>query len=203
MGMEDIPSLLRDEQGVKVDREDEQKLIRMIKAGDYRQFDRLIIEYQKPLYVFIWRMVKDEDDAKDICQETFFKAYKKIKSYKVESKFSSWLFKIGYRKALDQITKNKKKHIVLSKMQTKSDMSKTEKELEVKETHSLIGQIIDSLHHKYRTALHLFYREEMTYSEIAAVMKIPMNTVKSHLFRGKEIIREKLARLDKLNNQPT
>ena len=201
--MENIPSLLRDEQGVNVDREDERKLIRMIKAGDYRQFERLIIEYQKALYYFIWRMVRDEDDAKDICQETFFKAYKKIKSYKEESKFSSWLFQIGYRKALDHLAKKKRKYVVLSKMETKSEMSGSEKEFEVKEADSLIGQIIDGLHHKYRTALHLFYREEMTYREIAAVMKIPMNTVKSHIFRGKEIIRDKLSRLNALDKQPT
>ena len=186
-----------------MDREDEQRLIRIIKAGDYRQFERLIIEYQNALYFFIWRMVRDEDDAKDICQETFFKAYKKIKSYKEESKFSSWLFQIGYRKALDFIARKKRQHAVLSKMETKPEMSGSEKEFEVKEVDSLIGQIIDGLHHKYRTALHLFYKEEMTYREIASVMRIPMNTVKSHIFRGKEIIRDKLSQLNTLNKQPT
>lgn len=201
--MENIPSLLRNEQGVNVDREDERKLIQSIKAGNYREFEKLILEYQKALYYFIWRMVRDEDDAKDICQEAFFKAYKKIKSYKEKSKFSSWLFQIGYRKALDLISKEKRKHAVLSKMEIQSQMSGSEKEFEVKETESFIGQIIDGLHHKYRTALHLFYKEEMTYREIAAVMKIPMNTVKSYIFRGKEIIRDKLSRLDKWDKQLT
>jgi len=183
-------------------REDEKKLIQKIKAGNFRQFERLIEEYQKALFVFIWRMVRDEDDAKDICQDTFFKAYKKIKSFKEESKFSSWLFKIGYRKALDFMAKKKRQHTILHKMETKSELSGSEKEFEVKDADSRIGQIIDNLHPNYRIPLHLFYKEEMTYTEIASVMRIPMNTVKSYIFRGKEIIRDKLSRLGQWNKQP-
>ncbi len=183
-------------------REDEKKLIQKIKAGNFRQFEQFIVEYQNALFVFILRMVRDEDDAKDICQDTFFKAYKKIKSFKEESKFSSWLFKIGYRKALDFMAKRKRLHSVLRKTETKSELSGSEKEFEIKDADSRIGKIIDDLHPNYRTSLHLFYKEEMTYSEIASVMKIPINTVKSHIFRGKEIIRDKLSRLEQWNKQP-
>jgi len=186
-----------------VDKEDERNLIQMIKAGNYRQFERLIAEYQNPLFLFIWRMVRDEDDAKDLCQDTFFKAYKSMKSFREDSKFSSWLFQIGYRKALDFIAKRKRQHTLLNKMVTQSEMSSSEKDFEVKEVDSLIGKIIDSLHQNSRIALHLFYKEEMTYGEIATVMKVPINTVKSHIFRGKEIIREKLVRVNRLTKQPT
>jgi len=186
-----------------VNKEDEKELIRMIKAENYRQYERLIVAYQKPLYVFIWRMVQDEDDAKDICQDTFFKAYKKIKSFKEESKFSSWLFQIGYRKALDFMARKKRQRTVLDKMEAKSHMAGNEKEFEIRQADSAIGKIIDGLQQNYRTALHLFYKEEMTYSEIASVMKVPINTVKSHIFRGKEIIRDKLSRMNRWNKQPT
>jgi RNA polymerase sigma-70 factor (ECF subfamily) len=186
-----------------VNKEDETELIQTIKAGNYRQFERLIEAYQRPLYVFIWRMVQDEDDAKDICQDTFFKAYKKIKSFKEKSKFSSWLFQIGYRKALDFIAKKKRQRTVLDKMETQSQMAENEREFEIKQVDSAIGKIINGLQHNHRTALHLFYKEEMTYNEIASVMKVPINTVKSHIHRGKEIIRDKLSRMNKWNKQPT
>jgi RNA polymerase sigma factor (sigma-70 family) len=186
-----------------VDKEEEKNLIQIIKAGNYRQFERLIAEYQNPLFLFIWRMVRDEDDAKDLCQDTFFKAYKSLKFFREDSKFSSWLFQIGYRKALDLIAKRKRRHALLNKMETQSEMSSSEKDFEVKEADALIGQIIDGLHQNSRIALHLFYKEEMTYDEIATVMKVPINTVKSHIHRGKEIIREKLIRMNRLRKQPT
>ena len=185
-----------------VNREDERELIQTIKAGNYRQFEKLIAAYQKPLYVFIWRMVRDEDDAKDICQDTFFKAYKKIKSFKEKSRFSSWLFQIGYRKALDFMAKKKRQRTVLDKMETQSQMAGNEREFEIKQADRAIGRIIDGLHQNHRTVLHLFYKEEMTYNEIAAVMKVPINTVKSHIHRGKEIIRDKLARMNTWDKQP-
>jgi RNA polymerase sigma factor (sigma-70 family) len=186
-----------------VNREDERELIQTIKAGNYRQFERLIEAYQKPLYVFIWRMVQDEDDAKDICQETFFKAYKKIKSFREKSKFSSWLFQIGYRKALDFMAKKKRQRVALDKMESKSQVSDNERKFELKQADLAIGKIIDGLQQNHRAALHLFYKEEMTYNEIASVMKVPINTVKSHIHRGKEIVREKLSRIDRWNKQPT
>ncbi len=186
-----------------MDREDEKNLIRVIKAGEFRLFERLIVEYQNALYIFIWRMVRDEDDAKDLCQDTFFSAYKSMKSFREDSKFSSWLFQIGYRKALDFLAKKKRQHVLLNKMEKQSEMSSSEKDFEVKEGDALIGQIIDSLHQNSRIALHLFYKEEMTYGEIATVMKVPINTVKSHIYRGKEIIRGKLVRMNQLTKQPT
>jgi RNA polymerase sigma-70 factor (ECF subfamily) len=186
-----------------VNQEDERILIQAIKAGNYRRFERLISAYQKPLYIFIWRMVRDEDDAKDICQDTFFKAYTKIKSFKGKSKFSSWLFQIGYRKALDFLAKKKRQRATLDKMEEKSQGSGSEREFEVKQADSAIMSIIDDLQENHRIALHLFYKEEMTYKEIASVMKVPINTVKSLIYRGKEIVREKMSRMDTWNKQPT
>lgn len=148
-------------------------------------------------------MVQDEDDAKDICQDTFFKAYKKIKSFKEKSKFSSWLFQIGYRKALDFIAKKKRQRTVLDKIETKYQLAGNEEEFEIKQANRAIGKIIDGLQQNHRMALYLFYKEEMTYREIASVMKVPINTVKSHIHRGKEIIRDKLSRMNIWNKQPT
>jgi len=128
---------------------------------------------------------------------------KKIKSFKEKSKFSSWLFQIGYRKALDFLAKKKRQRTALDKMEAKSPMADNEREFEIKQADSAIARIIDDLQQNHRTALHLFYREEMTYNEIASVMKVPINTVKSYIYRGKEIIREKLSRMDRLNKQPT
>jgi RNA polymerase sigma-70 factor (ECF subfamily) len=200
--MEAIPAQIG-KRGASVDREDEKNLIRLVKAGNYRQFERIIEKYQRALFLFIWRMVRDEDDAKDLCQDTFFKAYKSIKSFREEAKFSSWLFQIGYRKSLDLIAKRKRRSAVFRRMEFQSERRSEEKKLEIREASSLIGQIMSDLQNNYRAALHLYYKEELTYGEIASIMKIPINTVKSHIYRGKEIIRKKITQADQLKKQPT
>ncbi|MGD9347834.1 MAG: sigma factor, partial [Candidatus Aminicenantes bacterium] len=74
-------------------REVDSSLIHEIKQGRYEFFDVVIEEYQNPLFAFLYRMVRDADDARDLCQDTFFKAYKYIRSFKEEAKFSTWLFR--------------------------------------------------------------------------------------------------------------
>jgi RNA polymerase sigma-70 factor (ECF subfamily) len=175
-------------------REVDSSLIRQIKQGRYELFDQVIEEYQNPLFAFLYRMVRDADDARDLCQDTFFKAYKYIRSFKEEAKFSTWLFRIGYRLALNMIKRRKKHAESLVNIDLGKDVEDSVKKLERKEVGLIVGRIMDEIHTNYRVALHLFYKEEKTYNEIATIMKIPENTVKSHILRGKEAIREILAK---------
>jgi RNA polymerase sigma-70 factor (ECF subfamily) len=165
-------------------------LIQRIKRGEYELFDRVILEYQNPLFAFLYRMVRDADDARDLCQDTFFKAYKYIRSFKEEAKFSTWLFRIGYRLALNLIKRRKKHEESLKHVDFGEEGEDSVQKLESKEIGLIVGRILDEIHTNYRVALHLFYKEEKTYNEIAKIMKIPENTVKSHIFRGKEAIRK-------------
>lgn len=174
-------------------REVDSSLIRQIKQGRYELFDVVIEHYQNPLFAFLYRMIRDADDARDLCQDTFFKAYKYIRSFKEEAQFSTWLFRIGYRLALNMIKRRKKHAESLENIDMGKDVEDSVKKLERKEVGLIVGRIMDEIHTNYRVALHLFYKEEKTYNEIAAIMKIPENTVKSHIFRGKEAIRKILA----------
>ncbi len=174
-------------------REVDPSLIRQIKRGKYELFDVVIQEYQNPLFAFLYRMVRDADDARDLCQDTFFKAYKYIRSFKEEAKFSTWLFRIGYRLALNMIKRRKKHAESFQRIDPGNDVGDSVQKLELKEAGLIVGRIMDEIHTNYRVALHLFYKEEKTYGEIATIMKIPENTVKSHIFRGKEAIRKILA----------
>jgi len=174
-------------------REVDPGLIERIKRGEYVLFDFVIQEYQNPLFAFLYRMVRDADDARDLCQDTFFKAYKYIRSFKEEAKFSTWLFRIGYRLALNLIKRRKKYVESFAHIDHVKDVDDSVRKLERREIGSIVGRIMDEIHTNYRVALHLFYKEEKTYHEIATIMKIPENTVKSHIFRGKEAIRKILA----------
>lgn len=174
-------------------REVDPSLIKTIKQGKYELYDAVIQEYQNPLFAFLYRMVHDADDARDLCQDTFFKAYKYIRTFREEAKFSTWLFRIGYHLALNLIKRRKKYADSLAHFDRKKNEDDSMRKLELKEIGSIVGRIMDEIHTNYRVALHLFYKEEKTYNEIATIMKIPENTAKSHIFRGKEAIRKILA----------
>jgi RNA polymerase sigma-70 factor (ECF subfamily) len=176
----------------------EKELILKIQKGNYHLFTRIIQEYQNPLFGFLFRIVKNTDDAKDLCQDTFFKAYRSIRSFKGRSKFSTWLFQIGYRKAVNFLKRRKKYSEIIHAFPISTGKENAARDLERRETGKIIENIMTTIHHDYRTALHLFYREERSYQEIAAIMKIPINSVKSHIFRGKKEIRNRILQDSKL-----
>ena len=186
-----------------MDRDRERELVRRIRSGDYELFERLIKEYQNPLYVFLLRIMRNEDDARDICQDTFFRAYKYLKSFREDAKFSSWLFQIGYHISIDKLRKKKRHAAALSRMDLKVKTPGKERDLEIKEEGIRITQLMEDLPHNHRAVLHLFYKEEKSYKEIASIMKIPINTVKSHIFRAKEILRKRLEGESEWGDQPT
>jgi RNA polymerase sigma-70 factor (ECF subfamily) len=186
-----------------VERKAEDRLILRIQNGNCRLFERIVEEYQNALFSFLYKMVKNHDDARDLCQETFFKAYKYIRSYDGRAKFSTWLFKIGYNLTINFIKRKKKRIELLKQVDPSIEPEKKVRELEAKEIGKVIEQIMQEIQHNYRAALHLFYREEKSYSEIASIMKVPINTVKSHILRGKAAIRDKLNTDYRLKNLVT
>ncbi len=184
-----------------MNRETEKAIIQQIKEGNFLAYEKFIIEYQNRMFAFIFSMVKNRDDASDLCQETFFKAYKSIRSFKGKAKFSTWLFKIGYFQSLNYLKRKKKRVEILNKIDPIFHPDSHSHDLEVKEMSIKIDFIMNEIPLNCRTALHLFYKEDKNYKEIAAIMKIPLNSVKSYIFRGKEEIRNKLSKENQLNFQ--
>lgn len=180
-----------------MDQDRENEIIREIKDGNYLAFEELVAAYQERLMLFIFRLVKDEDDAGDLCQDTFFKAYTSIKSFKGKSRFSTWLFQIGYFLSLNFIKKNKRQ-VEMDEKILRSDPHPNPtgshiRDMETDELNALVETLMLELPPKYLAALHLFFKEEKTYDEIGGIMKIPLNSVKSLIFRGKGLIKQRLA----------
>ncbi len=166
----------------------ERELIKKITLGDFEAFQEIIEKYQNQLYNLICRMVKNVDDSSDILQEVFLKVYKNLKNYKYQSSFSTWIYRITYNLTVDHIRKS-----VRSKNETiyRDDLY-TSKSENYSELTDLIYDEMKKLNEKESTALFLLYHEDKDYSEISEIMGIPLNTVKSHIFRGKENLKSKL-----------
>ncbi len=176
---------------MNIDRE--KYIITEVLKGDYKLFGELIRAYQSPLFHFINRIVRNRDDALDIAQDTFFKAYRSLKSFRFKSKFSTWLFQIGYYESLNFIKKHARRHEIEQKITLTFSMDEHTLGIERVELNETIENILSRLKDRQRIALHLLYKEDKSYKEIAKIMGLPINTVKTHIRRGKEALKQMLS----------
>ncbi len=164
----------------------EHKIIKQIVDGDYKLFDTLVQKYQKRVLNFVYGIIKNREDAFDITQETFIRSYKSLNKFKYNSSYYSWIYRIAYNLSIDHI----KKHQSTTSLPLDQDVVyKDLKNTNDQDIISIIYNEISCLEKKQSTALYLLYNDELSYDEIAVVMNLPVNTVKSHILRGRESLR--------------
>ena len=166
----------------------DEELAELCKTGDDTAFEELMRRYLKPIYAFTRQYTRLPEEAEDIAQDTFFKAWKYIKQFKSEKKFKPWLYTIARNTALDHI--KKKKAVVFSALDdtendlafedTLSDPEPLAPELFARaELAQELNEAMSVLHPDHRAVLIMHYHEDMTFEEIAETIDVPMNTVKS------------------------
>ena len=165
-------------------------LIEQTLKGDSKAFGELVERYQAFVYTIVIRIVKVREEAEEVAQDTFIKAFQSLSSYRGESKFSSWLYSIAYRKALDALRKNKKNSsLELIEEITEGDCSVIENGLtfiEDQERSEVIKKCILELPEKEAAIITLFYFEEQSIKEIAKVTELTEDNVKVKLYRSRK-----------------
>ncbi|MBP7804607.1 MAG: RNA polymerase sigma factor [Candidatus Pacebacteria bacterium] len=170
-----------------MERTDDQ-LITEYRQGDETAFKELIERYIHPIYAFTFRLTGREAEANDIAQETFVKVWKKLPVYKLSGTFKSWIFAIARNTAIDYL--RKKKSAVFSDFENESGKNSLTETLSDPDTipaelirkaeeKELLGGGLETLSVDDREILSLHYDQEMTFEEIGAIVKKPLNTVKS------------------------
>lgn len=181
--------------------DDEKRLIEKILGGDQKSFEYFIEKYKKLVFHVVYRLIYNNEDREDICQEVFVKAYQNLGSFKNEAKLSTWLARIAYNTSLNHISKKKEKMIedyahdeesLLE--QIKSKETSPAAWVERKDTKNRLFNEIEMLTEQQKTILSLYHWEEMSYEEIGEVMNLPLGTVKNYLFRARKSLKEKLER---------
>ena len=171
--------------------QDDKEIVSRVLAGDKKCFEILVNRYKKPLLKVIFRIIGDYDASLDILQETFLRAWKYLKSYRSEQKFSSWLFKIATNLSRDYHKSYKKDREKEKKLGNKADTCRWE---DVKDNKIYVTHILKGLKEPYRTAIVLRFIKDFKYDEIAHIMEVTTEQVKNYLFRGRkyllEILRE-------------
>ena len=135
---------------------------------------------------------KNEVDTDDFVQEVFIKVYTKLSTFKGDSLFSTWLMLIAYNTAVNSVNR-RKEYASLSDDYEVEDLDLTPEQSELKKaTMIAVREAIKELPEKYRVCLDMYFFYDMTYNEISEVVEFPVNTIKSHIFRAKKILKDKL-----------
>jgi len=173
-------------------------LVKRVKKGDYRAFDLLVIKYQSRVIATAFKYVKERQLAEDIAQEAFIKSYKSIDSFREESSFYTWVYRITVNTAKNYLLSSKRRdEVVISDLSQddsfypeKLDIDSPQEILKASELRDLIFETLSSLGEETRTALSLREFDGLSYEQIAEIVQCPVGTVRSRIFRGREIIEE-------------
>lgn len=181
------------------------ELVKKSMQGDNQAFDELVLLYQNKVYALAFRYMGNEDDAYDMAQEAFIKAYRSLRSFKGESSFSTWIYRIATNVCLDEIRRRKRRVTPLSLDEPLATLDGEEVEREIadeslsadrvyeqKEFTETVQMLLDEMKPEHKTAIVLRDMMELSYEEIASVLNCSIGTVKSRINRARIIFQKKL-----------
>jgi RNA polymerase sigma-70 factor (ECF subfamily) len=180
-------------------------LVQRAQANDRAAFNEIVLRYKSKVYNFIHRMIPSMQDAEDLTQETFVRAYLSIRSFQSRASLNTWLFRIATNLCIDYSRKNKKSQgMAISLSQDYDEDNETEREIPDqvfdpqrlllnKELGNQLDKALRELPEKLRSVVLLYDMEGLSYEEIAAIAGCPLGTVKSRLYNARSALREKLA----------
>ncbi len=176
---------------LQVDGQDEGRLIAQTLAGDADAFGTLVERYDRAVYHLCLRTTHDPEEARDCTQEAFFKAFRALRTFKPGAKFSTWIFSIAYHACCDRL--QRRKRFSTDEFPDRADTGiGPDLEYERRDEARVLRAAIEALPEKYRTVITLYHLQGRQYEEIARVLDLPLGTVKTHLFRAKDLLRKAL-----------
>jgi RNA polymerase sigma-70 factor, ECF subfamily len=185
------------------DREVDQQLVERAQRGDKRAFDLLVSKYQRKLARLLSRFIRDSTEVEDVTQEAFIKAYRALPTFRGDSAFYTWLYRIGINTAKNYLVALGRRAPTTTHIDSEEaegfedgnqlrDLNTPEDELASKQVAETVNQTLGELPEELRTAITLREIEGLSYEDIANIMNCPIGTVRSRIFRAREAIAAKL-----------
>ena len=179
----------------------DQTLIDHCLAGRREAFGLLVERYQNRLFHSLLHLLGSTEDAQDVAQEAFVNAFEKLGSFRGQSQFYSWLFRIAYNTAVSSKRKSRRMSVSIEARRDASGLepsdgnpaSEPSYAMDVSDRQRLVQQALSELGEEFRTALVLKEMDGMSYEEIADIVKVPLGTVRSRIHRARLELREKLS----------
>ncbi len=178
--------------------QDDIQLVKASQQGDQDAFALLVQRHQRLVFNLSLRMVQDYEDASEVTQEAFVAAWQGLPSFRSEARFATWLYRITYHCCLRQLERRKRERdlqVVIEAEQILDEMNKEQRVediLERRDQQVAVREQMEHLPGKYRVVLILRHLQEMTYEEMASVLSMPVGTIKTHLFRARHLLKERL-----------
>jgi len=185
------------------ERDIDQQLVERAQRGDKLAFGLLVEKYQRKLARLLSRFIRDPAEVEDVTQEAFIKAYRALPSFRGDSAFYTWLYRIGINTAKNYLVAMGRRAPTSTEFEAEEaegfdsgellrEISTPESLLLTKEIAGTVNQAIEALPEELRSAIQLRELEGMSYEEIAKLMDCPVGTVRSRIFRAREAIAERL-----------
>ncbi len=185
------------------DREVDPQLVERAQRGDKAAFELLVAKYQRKLVRLLSRFIRDPTEVEDVAQEAFIKAYRALPSFRGDSAFYTWLYRIGINTAKNYLVAMGRRAPTVSETESADsegseesgqvpDYNTPENELMSRQIAETVNRAVEDLPEELRTAITLRELEGLSYEDIATIMNCPIGTVRSRIFRAREAIAEKL-----------
>ena len=186
--------------------EDDTHLVKASQHGDQDAFALLVQTHQRRVFTLVLRMLQDYDEASEITQEAFLAAWMGLPSFRGEARFATWLYRIAYHCALKQLERRKRERSLRAALEGEQMLEEVnqhkqaEDSLELRARQAMVREQMEELPARYRSVLILRHLQEMTYEEMADILTMPIGTIKTHLFRARHLLKERL--YNALSNAP-
>ena len=180
----------------------DEDLVARSRGGDVDSFNQLILRWQRPIYALAYRVIGREEDARDVCQETFLRAFRALPGFKGQAKFSSWLYRIALNLCRDWVRRQRRAPIVqvpegvdpLDLAAEREPAESIEDLVARRELSDAVAEAMALLSEEQRTAIILKEYHGLTFQEIAELQGCPLSTVKTRLYQGLTVLRRHLER---------
>ena len=178
--------------------QNETHLVKASQQGDQDAFALLVQRHQRFVFNLRLRMVQDYEDASEVTQETFLAAWQGLPSFRGEARFATWLYRIAYHCCLRQLERRQRQKNLQAVIQAQQVLEEMNREklvediLELRDRQAIVRGQMEHLPAKYRAVLILRHLQDMTYEEMSAILGMPIGTIKTHLFRARNLLKERL-----------
>jgi RNA polymerase sigma-70 factor (ECF subfamily) len=186
------------------------ELVALATGGDTESFNQLILRWERPIFALVYRVIGREEDARDVCQETFLRAYRALPGFKGDAQFSSWIYRIALNLCRDWMRKQRRTPV----MQAPEGVDIADLAAErgpVESIEDLVGrrrltasveEAMRLLPDEQRTTIVLKEYHGMTFQEIAELQGCPLSTVKTRLYQGLSVLRRHMERSGQAKSKP-
>jgi RNA polymerase sigma-70 factor (ECF subfamily) len=178
----------------------DEELVVLSTAGDTDSFNQLVVRWERPIFALAYRVLGREEDARDVCQETFLRAFRALKGFKGQAKFSSWLYRIALNLCRDWIRRERRSAVVTS-LDAETEPEPVSGPVETAEERTVrrdLGRVLTramtALSEEQRTTIVLKEYHGLTFQEISDLQGCPLSTVKTRLYQGLSVLRRQLQR---------